>query len=207
MKYIIAIPVFLLLFYLFERLLSPHFTGLYCRKLLSDPAALDEELPAKLLYASFPKSHIFRSLSLPIPGKEGEEINLGTVAVNRCGVYILCQIHGSGLIENPPENKWKHMNGGRCVEFDNPFKIQQDARELIEFYAKNAGLGYVKAHSLIIYTDPTLRFTQTSARSIISASDLNHRMRSLDKLGRLTNTQVHNICKTLSDINNGAGVF
>lgn len=207
MKYLIATPVFLLLFYLFDRLLSPRFTEAYCRKLLSEPSAFDEELPAKLLYASFPRRQIFRSLSLPIPGKEGEEINLGTVAVNRCGVYILCQIHGSGLIENPPEDKWKHMNGGHCAEFDNPFRTQQDARELIEFYAKNAGLGYVKAHSIIIYTDPSLRFTQSSARSIIGASDLNHRMRSLDKLGRLTYPQVHDICKMLSDINNGANVF
>ncbi len=207
MKYLIAVPIFVLLYYLFERLLVPRFTESYCRRLLSDPSAFDEELPAKLLYASFPKSHVFRSLSLPIPGKEGEEINLGTVAVNRCGVYILCQIHGSGLIENPPEAKWKHMNGGSCAEFDNPFKTQQDARELIEFYTKNAGLGYVKAHSLIIYTDPTLRFTQTSARSIINAADLNRRMRNLDKLGHLTNTQVHDVCKTLSDINSGAGAF
>ncbi len=207
MELLIAVPVFTVLFYLFNKLLEPRFTESYCRRLLADPSLYDEELPAKLLYASFPKSHIFRSLSLPIPGKEGEEINLGTVAVNRCGVYILCQIHGNGLIENPPDIKWKHMNSGRCTEFDNPFRTQQDARELIEFYAKNAGLGYVKAHSIIIYTDPSLRFTQPSSRSIINAADLNRRMQNIDRLGHLTSAQVHDVCRILSDINSGAGVF
>ena len=207
MELLIAIPIFALSYLTVNHFITTNYLKAYTSSLLLNPSAFDNDLPSKLILSAFPKKQVFHSLSLPIPGKDGEEITLGTVIVNRCGIYIICQIHGSGLIENTPTDKWKHMNNGRYTEFDNPFRAQQNARELIEFYTKNIGLGFIKAHSLLIYTDSDLRFTQPSSRSIIKASELTKRLKNMDKLGHLTRSQVNTICKAFSDINNGACAF
>ncbi len=193
-------------FLIFYNLLFPRFRDAYCARVLSEPHCNADALPSKLIGATFPSSQIFTSLALPIPGREGEEIILGTVAVNRSGVYIICQIRGDGIIENPPNQRWKHMVNGNSREFENPFRAQADARALIEYYAKNAGLGSIKCHSLVIYTNQRLRFTHTMSRQIVHANELNRRFSVLDKLGRLGRGEVNDICRLLSDINQGAEI-
>ena len=203
MRILIITSVFILLFIFIDRLLKPRFIARYTLKQLSF-CEDSEMLPARLLYATMPKKHVFTDLSLPIPSKDGEEINIGIVAVNRSGVYIICQIHGEGVIENPNEQKWKHVHNGSCSEFENPFRTQEGARNLIEYYAKNAGLSSVKAHSMLVYTNPSLRFTNTLSRSVVSAEALSNRLSAMDKRGRLTSSEVRRTCRLLSDIGSGA---
>ncbi len=202
MKFFISAVLFVLLFYIINRIIEPRLIRQCLQKILlnSDDS---ETLPAKLLYVTMGKNRVFTELSLPIPSKDGEEINIGIIAVNRAGVYIICQINGEGLIENPSEQKWKHIFNGNYIEFDNPFRIQEGARNLIEYYAKNSGLGAVKAHSLLVYTNPDLRFTHNLNRSIVSAENLNKKLSAMDKRGKLSHLQVRHMCKILSDINSG----
>ncbi len=204
MNIFIFIFTFALAYFCFDRLLSPHLTDIYCKKILSDGVAEPNMLPARLISASFPSSQIFTQLSLPIPGREGEEIHIGTVAVNRSGVYIVCQIRGEGIIENPPDKRWTYITNGQSRDFENPFRAHASARELIEYYAKNAGLGYAKCHSLIVCTGQSLTFTYPKSRQMVSAEYLNRKFRKLDKLGRMSAYEVNDICKMLSDINQGA---
>lgn len=199
--------IFVAVFLLSDKLIEPRMTRRYCSSVMRDPRNINPELPSKLLRASIPQKTIFRSLSLPIPGRDGEEICIGTAVVNRSGVYILCQIHGSGVLENPTSGNWKHINRGKCTEFENPFRMQKDARDLIEFYAKSNGMGDVKAHSMLIYTDPSLKFTNQVSRSVIEASELNERMLTLDRYGKLSSTRVREVCKMLTDINNGVVTY
>ncbi len=194
---------FAILFVLFSKLLQPYFTAIYCEKLLSEADASGDRLPARLLSATFPNSQIFNSLSLPIPGREGEEICLGTVAINRSGIYIICQIRGNGIIENPVDRRWKHMINGACSEFENPFRAQSGARELIEYYTKTAGLGFAKCHSLIVYSGQALKFTHNVSRQIIPASELNRRFTATDRIGNMTHSEVRSICKLLKNIDQG----
>ncbi len=206
MNFILFTAVFSGLFFGFYKLLFPRFRDIYCARILAEPHGNEDELPSKLINATFPMSQIFNSLALPIPGREGEEITLGTVAVNRSGIYIICQICGDGIIENPPGQRWKHMVNGSSREFENPFRAQADARELIEYYAKNAGLGCVKCHSLVVYTGKNLKFTHTMSRQMIQANDLNRRFSVLDKLGKLSRSEVNDICRLMSNISQGAEV-
>ena len=203
MKYLISVAVFFIIFLITDRLLLPKLISRYTHRQLSfnDDA---ETLPSRLLYATMPKGNVFTDLSLPIPSKDGEEINIGVLAVNRSGVYIICQIHGEGIIENPNEQKWKHTFNGACNEFENPFRLQEGARNLIEYYAKNSGLGAVKAHSILVYTNPSLRFTNNLSRSVISAESLSRKLSLMDKRGRLTRSEVRQTCRLLSDIGSGA---
>ena len=154
-----------------------------------------------------PNKNVFRSLSLPIPGRDGDEINIGTLIVSKCGVFILCQIHGSGLIENSQEKRWKHLQNGRSADFDNPFTSQHDARALLEFYAKNHGLDEVKAHTLVLYTDPTLKFTVSQSRSVIYAGNFPSKLSKMEKYGKLSSMQVRSFCKLLTEINQGAIIY
>lgn len=203
MKLFILITVFTILFLITDRLLLPKLIARYTLRQLS-LCEDGETLPSRLLYATMPKGHVFTDLSLPIPSKDGEEINIGVLAVNRSGVYIICQIHGEGIIENPNDQKWKHIFNGTCNEFENPFRVQEGARNLIEYYAKNSGLSAVKAHSILVYTNPSLRFTNNLSRSVISAENLSRRLAVMDKRGRLTRSEVRQTCRLLSDIGSGA---
>ena len=203
MKLILFAILFVAVFLISDKLIEPKLTRRYCEAVLSDPRNINTELPSRLLRATMPSSKVFRSLSLPIPGRDGEEITIGTAVVNRSGVYIVCQIHGSGVLENPPNDKWKHINRGKCTEFENPFRMQKDARDLIEFYTKNNGFGDVRAHSIVLYTDPSLKFTHQTSRSVISATELNSRMLTLDRYGKLSSARVREVCKMLTDIDNG----
>ncbi len=203
MKIILFAILFVAVFLISDKLIEPKLTKRYCESVLYDPRNINATLPSKLLKASIPSSRIFRSLSLPIPGRDGEEISVGTAVVNRSGIFIMCQIHGSGVLENPPNDNWKHINRGKCTEFENPFRMQKDARDLIEFYTKNNGLGDVKAHSLVIYSDPSLKFTHQTSRSVISATELNSRMLTFDRYGKLSPARVREVCKMLTDVNNG----
>ncbi len=206
MSFVAISLVFFGLFFVFYKMLFPRFCDIYCKNVLAEPCGDTDILPYKLINATFPSSQIFNSLALPIPGREGEEITLGTVAVNRSGIYIICQIRGDGIVENPPNQRWRHLVNGSSREFENPFRAQADARELIEYYAKNAGLGGVRCHSLVVYTSPRVRFTNTMSRQIIYANDLNRRFSVLDSLGRLSRSEVNDICRLLSNISQGAEV-
>ena len=207
MDIIIKTAVFAALFLLFAKLLEPALSKRYTSAILSSKKNHTSALPARLACAALPKKCVFRSLSLPIPGRDGDEINIGTVIVSRCGVFILCQIHGSGLIENSQEKKWKHLQNGRSAEFDNPFTSQQDARSLLEFYAKSNGLEDVRAHTMILYTDPTLRFTVPQSRSVVYAGNFVSKLNKMEKVGRLSSLQVRSFCKLLTEINQGAVLY
>ncbi len=204
MEIVLKMAIFALLFFLLYKLIEPGISKRYSSSLLSDRRNYNSDLPSKLACAVLPKKCVFRSISLPIPGRDGDEINIGTVIVGRSGVFILCQIHGSGLIENSQEKKWCHMQNGKCAEFDNPFTAQRDARALIEYYAKNNGIEDFKAHTLILYTDPTLKFTVSQSRSIIYAGNFPNRLSKMEKFGRLSGAEVRGFCKLLSDIDQGA---
>ncbi len=205
MKFILFLCTFIILYLCFERIISPRLTDAHCQRLLSDGSIGAQEIPSRLITATFPDRQVINSLSLPIPGREGEEIHIGTVAVNRSGIYIICRICGDGIIENPPDKpRWNYITNGQSREFDNPFRSHAGARELIEYYAKNAGLGYAKCHSLIIYSGSNLKFTYPKSRQLIPAESLNRRFRMLDKMGKLNRDEVFDICKLLSDINQGA---
>ncbi len=203
MKFIFFAVIFTLLFFVINRIAEQKLVSRYTVRVLSN-AEESETLPAQLLYATMKKGHVFTDLSLPIPSKDGEEINIGIVAVNRAGVYIICRIQGEGVIENPNAARWKHIHNGSCSEFENPFRAQEGARNLIEYYAKNAGLSAVKAHSMLVYTSPSLRFTHTLNRSIVSADNLSRKLSDIDRRGRLTSAEVRQTCRLLSDISSGA---
>lgn len=207
MDIIIKALIFVSLFFLIAKLLEPVLSKKYSSALLSNKKNYTSALPAKLAWAVLPKKCVFRSLSLPIPGRDGDEINIGTVIVSRCGVFILCQIHGSGLIENSQEKKWKHLQNGRSADFDNPFTSQQDARSLLEFYAKSNGLEDVRAHTMILYTDPTLKFTVPQSRSVVYAGNFASKLSKMERVGRLSNMQVRSFCKLLTEINQGALLY
>lgn len=203
MKFFAFSAVFIILFYIINRITEQKLISRYTFRVLSSSED-SETLPAQLLYATMKKGQVFTDLSLPIPSKEGGEINIGIVAVNRAGVYIICRIQGEGVIENPNTARWKHIYNGSCSEFENPFRTQEGARNLIEHYTKNAGLSAVKAHSMLVYTNPSLRFTHTLNRSIVSAEGLSRKMSDIDRRGRLTSAEVRQTCRLLSDISSGA---
>lgn len=197
MTFFIATATFLITFVLAARLLEPLLIRGYCDNLLSNPANFTGSLPSRLSAAVLPKKRIFRSVVLPIPGRDGEEIQLGTVIVSRSGIFILCQINGGGILENSPGGKWKHISGGKCSEYENPFQLQQDARSLINYYAECEGISDVKAHSIIVYTDPSLKFTHPKPRGIICASELPKKLSNFEKRGKLTREQVKTACAML----------
>ena len=200
MLYLVAAATLAVCYLILSRIFERLFTKRYCAEILGDQSSLNASLPSRLSLSVLPRSRVFRSVTLPIPSRDGEEIQLGTVAVNRSGIFIICQINGGGILENDPSGKWKHIFSGRCAEYENPFKAQQGARELISYYADAVGLGDVRAHSLIIYTDPSLRFTYQKPRGLISASELPSMMSRLEKRGRLSLKEVHAACKMLRNV-------
>lgn len=197
---LVSCVAFAALFFLFIKLFERLLIGEYCERLLKDPKNYDSALPARLALAVLPKKRIFRSVSLPIPGKDGEEIQLGTVIVSRAGIFILCQINGSGILENPPDKKWKHISNGKFTEFENPFIHQRDARSLIEYYAASYVGGDLNAYSIVLYTGASLKFTSQKPRGIISAKEFPQRLKRMEKTGKLTSEQVRAACTMLSEI-------
>ena len=196
----VSLAVFAILFFLLVKLFERLLSGEYCERLLKDPKNYDSSLPSRLALTVLPKKRIFRSVSLPIPGKDGEEIQLGTVIVSRAGIFILCQINGSGILENPPDKKWKHISNGKFTEFDNPFIHQKDARSLIEYYASSYVDGDIHAHSIVLYTGASLRFTSQKPRGIMSAKEFPQKLLKMEKTGKLSSEQVRAACRMLSEI-------
>ncbi|MBR2473546.1 MAG: NERD domain-containing protein [Clostridia bacterium] len=197
MSVFISIVTFALTFVIAARVLEVLLVKGYCSELLSEPKNFTSSLPSRLSAAVLPKSRIFRSVALPIPGRDGEEIQLGTVIVSRSGIFIVCQINGSGILENSPNGKWKHIYGGKCVEYENPFQLQSDARKLIDYYAECEGLSDIKAHSLIVYTSEALKFTYPKPRGIISAENFPKKLSYFEKRGRLSRQQIKAACAML----------
>ena len=200
MIFAVACAVFPILFFIIFKLIEKPLTASYCERLLKDKKNYGSSLPARLACAIIPSRRIFRSLSLPIPGKDGEEIQLGTVIVTKAGVFILCQINGSGILENPTDSKWKHISSGKFTEFANPFLNQKDARTLIEYYASSYAGDDINAYSIVLYTDPSLKFTHQKPRGIISAKEFPARLSKMEKTGKLSQEQIRAVCKMFSEI-------
>ncbi len=194
-----SILIFLAVFVITAKALEIPLRKGYAKKLLSDGSAYNAALPSKLSLAILPQSRVFRSLTLPIPGKDGQEIQLGTVIVSRSGVFILCQINGAGILENKPSEKWKHICGGKFSEFDNPFNVQADARTLINYYLELEGVTDVKAHTLVLYTNSGLRFTEPKSRSVIYINDFVKRLTAFERKGKLSLKQLKATCTALKE--------
>jgi hypothetical protein len=199
MIYLLGFAVLIASYTLLSLIIGAHIKKRYCEELLSEPSNFTASLPSRLGLASLPSSRIFRSLSLPIPDKDGEEIHFGTVMVTRAGIFIVCVINGGGILENDPSGKWKHIYGGTCREYENPFRMQQGARELFSYYAEKAGLDGVAAHTVIVYTDPSLRLTHQRPRGLITASELPTLLSRLEKRGRLTLRETRAACAMLKN--------
>jgi hypothetical protein len=147
---------------------------------------------------------VISSLSLPIPGREGEEVAYGTVAVSRAGIFIISRICGDGRIDNPPhEGKWRFYSHGYVKEVSNPFREQDAPRRLLAAYAAAAGVSDVKVHTWIVYTDPALKFSHPTPKGVMHLSETYRRMRRLSVKGRLSWKNIRAIMAVLKDANEG----
>ena len=197
MSILISVAVFIAVYFVSAKPLETFFATKYTDYLLSNPSSYNSLLPARLSLAALPRNRIFTNLALPIPGKDGEEIQLGTVIVSRSGIFIICLLNGAGILDNSTAQKWKRLDGGRVTEFDNPFIFQKDARTLLEYYVQAANISPVKAHTIVLYTNDSLRFTQHKSRGVIFAGDYHRKLSSFEKNGRLSSAQIKNICSAL----------
>ncbi|MBR2461238.1 MAG: hypothetical protein IKB34_08440 [Clostridia bacterium] len=204
MKYFLFFVIFALVAIPIYLIIKPIITEKYCRERLRSADPSDPELIPQLLRAFMPSGSVLTGISLPIPGKDGEEISYGTVAVNRAGIFIISRICNEGLLENPPgAGMWKLMTRGAVTEFPNPFKEQESPRRLLAYYANAAGVRDVKVHSLIVYTNGALRFSHPPSKGTIHASVLHTRLRKANAHGKLTARNLRAIIKTVKDVNAG----
>lgn len=188
----------------FYKLLNSKITKIYIKNTLLSSDERDRELLPKLLKAFMPSKSVFSGISLPIPGREGEEIAYGTVAINRAGIFLLCRICGDGLLENSPtSDKWKLMNCGSVKEFPNPFKDQDAPRRLLAYYASAAGVENVRVHTLVVYTNSGLRFSNPPNKGMISVASLYKRMCGMSRKGRLSQKNVTSISRMIREVNEG----
>lgn len=188
----------------FTWILTPPITEMYIRRRIISRADIAPPQLGDILRTFMPKRCVFSGISLPIPGKYGEEISYGTVAVNRAGIFILCRICGDGLLENPPgADKWKFMSCGSVKEFPNPFKELDAPARLLAYYANAAGVSNIKVHTLLVYTDPMLRFSFPPPKGIIAADALYKRLRGVSKRGSLSTKSINDVTTMLREVNAG----
>lgn len=206
MGYIFILLALVLTALAYRYIISPVLTEKYLFALLAEEPSDSPVLLPRILRAFMPRRQVLTSLSLPIPGREGEEIAYGTVAVNRGGIFIISRICGSGLIENPPtENRWRFLSGGTVKEFPNPFKEQDAPRRLLAAYAGAAGVKDVRVRTLVVYTDPALRFSSPPSKGIMHVSETYKRMRRLSAKGKLSYRSIRAITSALRDANDCGG--
>lgn len=204
MTLIFLILLFCVLTVLLTKLLTPRITELYIRNMLITSSESDPKLISKLLRSFMPTGSVFSDISLPIPGKDGEEIAYGTVAINRGGIFLISRICGDGLLENPPSaDKWKLMSCGSVTEFTNPFRDQDAPRRLLAYYANAAGVSNIKVHSLLVYTNSLLRFSYPPSKGVISARSLYRRLRGISKRGKLSLKDIRSITSLLREVDAG----
>lgn len=204
MGYLLIIPVIIVVGALYMYVIAPYLTRKYISLVLDDEPADSPTLIPKTLKAFLPRRQVLTSISLPIPGREGEEIAYGTVAVNRAGIFIISRICGNGLIDNPPQDaKWSFMSCGSVKEFPNPFKEQDAPRRLLAMYAGAAGVKNVKVHTLVVYTDPALRFANPPSKGVMHVSEIYKRMKRLSAKGNLDYKSIRAITNALRDANDG----
>ena len=198
--FLIALAAVVLTAFFYRFLISPIVTEKYIREMLAVEGTDAPCAIPNILRAFVPKKNIFTSLSLPIPGKEGEEILYGTVVVTGAGIFIISRICGSGLIENPQSDvKWRFLSQGNVSEFLNPFKEQSAPRKLLSYYAESVGVKDVRVRTLVVYTDENLRFSEPITKGIIHISELYRRMKKLSSRGKLSWKSIRAISAVLAE--------
>lgn len=189
---------------LYQYFILPLITKKYLSVLIEDEPTDSPSLISKVLRSFLPSRCVLTSISLPIPGRDGEEIAYGNVAVNRAGIFIISRICGNGLIENPPRgDKWRFMSCGSVKEFTNPFKAQDAPRRLLAMYAGSAGVKNVRVHTLVVYTDNELRFSSPPSKGVMHVSEMYKKMKRLSSKGNLDYKSIRAITSALKDANDG----
>lgn len=184
--------------------ISPVITEKYIIALLSEEPSDSPTLVPKVFRAFMPRRRVLTALSLPIPGREGEEIAYGTVAVSRAGIFIISRICGSGVIENPPRGEtWRFVSGGNIKEFPNPFKAQDAPRRLLAMYSAAAGVKNIPIHTMLVYTDPALKFSVPPSKGIMHISEAYRRMRRISAKGKLDHKSIRRVISALREANDG----
>ena len=200
MVWLYAIVIFITAFFLLGKLSERLLQKIYCENILSDNSNYNSSLPGRLAAAVIGRKRVFRQISLPIPGHDGEEIQLGTVIVTGSGVFIVCLLNGNGIVENPADGNWKHISAGKITEFDNPFTVQRDARALLEYYMNVSGFQNIKAYTLVVYTGNALRFSYQKPRGVMTASEFTEKLTQMNKKRQLSASEIKGVCRVLSDV-------
>lgn len=204
MGYLFTVLALILTALAYRYVISPIVTERYLFSLLSEEPADSPELVPKVFRGFLPRRSVISSLSLPIPGREGEEVAYGTVAVSRAGIFIISRIYGDGRIDNSPhEGKWRFYSHGYVKEVTNPFREQEAPRRLLAAYAAAAGVADVKVHTWIVYTDPMLKFSHPTPKGIMHISESYKRMRRMSAKGGLSRKNIRAIRAVLKDANDG----
>ena len=204
MGYLLMVAVLVVTAVTYRFVLLPILTEKYLFSLLAEEPSDSPSLVPKVFRAFMPRRRVLTALSLPIPGREGEEIAYGTVAVNRAGIFIISRICGSGAIENPPRgDKWRFFSGGYIKEFANPFKEQEIPRRLLATYSAAAGVKDVPVHTLLVYTDPSLKFSVPPSKAIMHISEAYRRMKRMSAKGVLDRKKMRTVVAALKDANDG----
>ena len=115
-----------------------------------------------LLRDFLPYKNVYRNMYFPVY-KSGEVLwtEVDVVAVTHAGVSVI-EVKGlKGVIDSPAEGDWTQKYGDKLLKFRNPHTQNEGHVIAVKNALKRAGLENVAVDNAVVFTEQTVKFTQT----------------------------------------------
>ena len=122
--------------------------------------------------------------------------DVGTVFVNRGGVFVIESVYGSGFVDVDEGRKWSRTNIDRQYTFDDPLALNLSRVIALKTFLKNMNVYNVPVHNVVLFTGNRVKFSKR-INGLVTASELAAYLSDANMDRHLNNQDIRKIVKLI----------
>lgn len=122
--------------------------------------------------------------------------DVGTVFVNRGGVFVIESVYGSGFVDVDEGRKWSRTNIDRQYTFDDPLALNLSRVIALKTFLKNMNVYNVPVHNVVLFTGNRVKFSKR-INGLVTASELSAYLSDANMDRHLNNQDIRKIVKLI----------
>lgn len=96
---------------------------------------------------------------------------IGTVFVNRGGIFVIETVYGSGFIEVEEGGKWSRFINDKQYAFDDPLKVNSKRAKAMKDFLKSQDVDNIPVHNVVVFTGKRIDFSK-KINGLVTAPEL-----------------------------------
>jgi len=149
------------------------------------------------LSVRFSRINTMKDVRLPVDTAKGKIMaEVGTVYVNRGGIFVINTVRGSGYVENYYNGVWCRTMNDVQYRFNDPFVENLPRVKAMKVFLRGERISNIPIHNIVLFTGEKIKFAR-HMNGLITADELTAFMKDLNKDRFLTKSEIKMVVKTI----------